>query len=32
MTAKGLMNRAHSYKASVQSNTDNGNEAIRTRA
>ena len=25
MTAKGLMNRAHSYKASVQSNVDSGN-------
>jgi tryptophanyl-tRNA synthetase len=24
MTAKGLMNRAHSYKASVQANTENG--------
>lgn len=24
MTAKGLMNRAHSYKASVQANTDGG--------
>ena len=26
MTAKGLMNRAHSYKAAVQVNTDNGNK------
>ena len=26
MTAKGLMNRAHSYKASVQSNIDSGNK------
>jgi tryptophanyl-tRNA synthetase len=25
MTAKGLMNRAHSYKAAVQSNVDGGN-------
>ena len=25
MTAKGLMNRAHSYKAAVQANVDNGN-------
>lgn len=25
MTAKGLMNRAHSYKASVQANTESGN-------
>ena len=25
MTAKGLMNRAHSYKASVQANSDSGN-------
>jgi len=25
MTAKGLMNRAHSYKASVQANVDSGN-------
>ena len=26
MTAKGLMNRAHSYKAAVQANVDNGNK------
>jgi len=26
MTAKGLMNRAHSYKASVQANIDSGNK------
>ena len=26
MTAKGLMNRAHSYKASVQANLDNGDK------
>ena len=26
MTAKGLMNRAHSYKAAVQANTDSGNK------
>ena len=26
MTAKGLMNRAHSYKASVQTNVDSGNK------
>ncbi len=26
MTAKGLMNRAHSYKASVQANLDNGDQ------
>ena len=26
MTAKGLMNRAHSYKAAVQANIDNGNK------
>lgn len=26
MTAKGLMNRAHSYKASVQANLDSGNK------
>jgi tryptophanyl-tRNA synthetase len=26
MTAKGLMNRAHSYKASVQANVDGGNK------
>ena len=26
MTAKGLMNRAHSYKASVQSNVESGNK------
>ena len=26
MTAKGLMNRAHSYKASVQANVDSGNK------
>jgi tryptophanyl-tRNA synthetase len=26
MTAKGLMNRAHSYKAAVQSNIDGGNK------
>ncbi len=26
MTAKGLMNRAHSYKASVQQNLDSGNK------
>lgn len=26
MTAKGLMNRAHSYKAAVQSNIDGGNQ------
>ncbi|MDH3546156.1 MAG: tryptophan--tRNA ligase, partial [Gammaproteobacteria bacterium] len=26
MTAKGLMNRAHSYKASVQMNVDSGNK------
>jgi len=26
MTAKGLMNRAHSYKAAVQSNVDGGNK------
>ena len=26
MTAKGLMNRAHSYKASVQANTEGGSK------
>lgn len=26
MTAKGLMNRAHSYKAAVQANVDSGNQ------
>lgn len=26
MTAKGLMNRAHSYKAAVQANVENGNK------
>ncbi len=26
MTAKGLMNRAHSYKAAVQANVDSGNK------
>ena len=26
MTAKGLMNRAHSYKAAVQANTESGNK------
>ncbi len=26
MTAKGLMNRAHSYKAAVQANVDNGDQ------
>lgn len=26
MTAKGLMNRAHSYKAAVQANVDNGSQ------
>jgi tryptophanyl-tRNA synthetase len=26
MTAKGLMNRAHTYKAAVQANVDNGNK------
>ena len=28
MTAKGLMNRAHSYKAAVQSNVDGGNKDL----
>jgi tryptophanyl-tRNA synthetase len=27
ITAKGLMNRAHAYKAAVQENTDNGEDA-----
>ena len=26
ITAKGLMNRAHAYKAAVQANTENGQE------
>ena len=26
ITAKGLMNRAHAYKAAVQTNTENGQE------